>query len=141
MLMYTLLEYRKNYSETSGSLWNYYRDEPNNTPANNYNAYPVTNSKSFKYKSSIIGKTVSKNNDNNNMIENVEIVVPLKHFSNFWRTFDMPLNNWEVFLTLTWSKNYVSTDIITRAADLNADFTVEAINAPTNATFKTKDTK
>ena len=27
MLMYNLLEYSKNYSKTSGSLWNYYRDE------------------------------------------------------------------------------------------------------------------
>ena len=29
MLMYNLLEYSKNYRKTTGSLWNYYRDEPN----------------------------------------------------------------------------------------------------------------
>ena len=29
MPMYNLLEYCKNYRKTSGSLWNHYRDEPN----------------------------------------------------------------------------------------------------------------
>ena len=67
--MYILLEYSKNYSETSGSLWNYYRDERNNAPANNYNADPITNSESIKYKSSIIGKAPDNDNDNNNVIE------------------------------------------------------------------------
>ena len=33
--MYNLLEYSKNYSKTTGSLWNYYRDEPNDCRANN----------------------------------------------------------------------------------------------------------
>ena len=28
MLMYNLIEYSKNYRKTTGSLWNYYRDEP-----------------------------------------------------------------------------------------------------------------
>ena len=63
MPMYNLLEYSKNYRKTAGSFWNYYRDEPNNPPLNdddpptvNYNADPVTNSESFKYKSSITGK-------------------------------------------------------------------------------------
>ena len=44
MSEYVLLEYSKNHSKTSGSLWNYYRDEPNNHPADNYNADPITNS-------------------------------------------------------------------------------------------------
>ena len=29
VLMYNLIEYGNNYSKTSGSLWQYYRDEPN----------------------------------------------------------------------------------------------------------------
>ena len=29
MLMYNFLEYNDNYSKTSGSLWQYYRDESN----------------------------------------------------------------------------------------------------------------
>ena len=64
MPMYNLLGYSKNYRKTTGSLWNYNRDDPNNPPLNNddpptinYNADPITNSESFKYKSSITGKT------------------------------------------------------------------------------------
>ena len=30
MPMYNFIEYSKNYKKTTGSLWNYYRDEPNN---------------------------------------------------------------------------------------------------------------
>ena len=64
MPMYNLLEYSKNYSKTTGSLWNYYKDEPNNPPPNNYNADPITNSASFKYKTSITGKTSNVNLEN-----------------------------------------------------------------------------
>ena len=99
--MYNLIEHSKHYRKTTGSLWNYYRDEPNNPPANNYNANPITNSESFKCKSSIIGKTPNNYSDNNTIIGNVEIVVPLKHLSYFWKTLDMPLINCEVPVTLT----------------------------------------
>ena len=43
--MYNLLEYSKNYRKTTGSLWNCYRDEANDFPANNYNANSITNTK------------------------------------------------------------------------------------------------
>ena len=58
MPMHNLLEYSKNCSKTSGSLWNYYRDEladeanDNNNPDKN-----VVDSKSFKYKTNITGST------------------------------------------------------------------------------------
>ena len=92
------------------SLWNYYRDEPNNPPAADYNADPITNSASFKYKTNITGKTSNANRENSKNTEqgnkktkkNLEIVVPLKLLSNFWRSLDMPLINCEVSLTLTW---------------------------------------
>ena len=32
MPMYNLIEYSENYRKTAGSLWNYYRDEPNISP-------------------------------------------------------------------------------------------------------------
>ena len=35
MPMYNLLEYSKNYSKTTGSLWNYYRDELTDNTNNN----------------------------------------------------------------------------------------------------------
>ena len=89
MSMYNLIEYSKNYRKTAGSLWNCSRDEPNNHPAGNYNVDLITNFASFKYKSSIIRKTPN----NSNVDNNVEIVVPLKYLSNFWRTLDMALIN------------------------------------------------
>ena len=69
MPMYNLLEYSKNYRKTTGSFWNYYRDGPNNPSLNNYNPDTITNSESFKYKSSITGKTSDENQENN---ENTE---------------------------------------------------------------------
>ena len=41
MLMYNLLECSKNCRKTPGNLRNYYRDEPNDFPAENYNANPI----------------------------------------------------------------------------------------------------
>ena len=32
--MYNLIEYSDNYSKTSESLWQYYKDDPNNNLAN-----------------------------------------------------------------------------------------------------------
>ena len=51
MSMYNLLEYSQNYSMTSESLWNYFRDEIDNIDDN------ASDDKSFKYKTKIIGKT------------------------------------------------------------------------------------
>ena len=93
MPIYNLIEYNDNYSKTSGSLWHYYRDDPNNN---------LTDSESFKSKVKITGMTP---NDGNT--KDVEIMVPLKYLSNFWRTLEMPLINCEVELILTWSKNCV----------------------------------
>ena len=62
--MYNLLEYSKNYLKTSGSFWNYYRDEL--TDETNDNIGPnknVINSKSFNYKTSITGTTYNVNNN------------------------------------------------------------------------------
>ena len=52
---YNLLKYSKNYSKTSGSLWNYYRDELTDETNANNGLKNVINSKSFKYKTSITG--------------------------------------------------------------------------------------
>ena len=86
MLMYNLIEYSNNYLKTYGSLWRYYKDDP------------MTQSESFKSKIKITGKTPEAGNT-----KDVEIIVPLKYLSNFWRTLEMPLINCEVNLILTWS--------------------------------------
>ena len=69
MPMYNLTEYSDNYSNTSGSLWQYYKDDPNDN---------LANSKSFKSKVKITGKT-----PNNGNTKDVEIIVPLIYLSNF----------------------------------------------------------
>ena len=64
--MYNLLEYSKNYRKTTEGLWNYYRDEPSN---------PLySNSQSFKYKTSIVGKT----QQNSDSLTNAKVVIPQK---------------------------------------------------------------
>ena len=37
--------------------------------------------------------------------KNVEIIVPLKYLSNFWRTLETPLINCEINLIILWSSN------------------------------------
>ena len=96
MPMYNLVEYSDNYSKTSGSLWQYYKDVPNNN---------LANPESFKFKVKITGKTLDDGNT-----KDVAIIVPLKYLSNFWRTLEMPLINCEVNLILTWSKDCVITN-------------------------------
>ena len=65
----------------------------------------VYGSTSFKSKVKITGKIAVDGNT-----KDVEIIVPLKYLSKFWRTLEMPLVNCEVNLTLTWSKDYVITN-------------------------------
>ena len=84
--MNNLIEYSNNYAKTSGSLY-CHRDKPNDN---------LANSESFKSKIKITGKTPAAGNE-----KDVEIMVPVKYLSNFWRTLEMPLVNCEVNLILT----------------------------------------
>ena len=74
----------------------------------------------FILKQKITGQT------NNDGTINVEIMVPLKYLSNFWRTLEMPLINCEVELILAWSADCVI--IYTDAANQVATFTITEIN-------------
>ena len=71
------------------------KDEPNNN---------LTDSESFKSEIKI-GNTPADGNTND-----VEMFVPLKYLSNFWRILEMPLINCEVNLILTWSSTCVITN-------------------------------
>ena len=70
--MYNLIQYSDNYSKTSGSLWQYYKDDPNDK---------ITQSESFKSKIKIAEKNPTAGNT-----KDVEIISPLKYLSNFWAT-------------------------------------------------------
>ena len=66
-----------------------------------------------------------------------EVVIPLKHLSNFWKSLNIPLINCEVELILTWSKNCVLADMTVRDAQGGNS----AIVAPTELEFQITDTK
>ena len=119
--MYNLIEYSDNYAKTTGSLWQYCKDTPAlnaNDEITHFTEGNLTDSFGFKVK--ITGRT------GNGGTKDVEIIVPLKYLSNFWRTLEIPLINCEVNLILTWSSTCVliSTDIPNQ-----------------NATFAITDTK
>ena len=65
-----MIEYSDNYSDTSGSLFQFKRDV---VPA--YNAdLTINNSQSFKYKTALLGETVD-HNDGISFVKNAKIVV------------------------------------------------------------------
>ena len=116
MPMSNLVEYSDNYSDTSGSLWGFNRDEIDN----NADVTHDNNASSFKYKASNIG-----NKENNGTKNGVKIAAPLKYFNKFWRSLEMPLSNCKVELSLKWIENCV----LTTSANAN------------KATFKIADAK
>ena len=120
MPMYNLLEYNQNYSMASGSLWSYYRDKIDDVDEN------ASDGDSFKYKTKIVGKTPRRlprppkpppNSDGSQPPKpeqpaqapvpalNVEVVIPLKDLSNFWRFLDLRVINCEIDIDLSWRKD------------------------------------
>ena len=96
MPMYNLIEYNNNYAKTSGSLWQYCKAIPavnNNNAIVDFTENNLTDS--FNFKAKISCQT------GNGGTKDVEIMVPLKYVSNFWRTLEMPLINFEINLILT----------------------------------------
>ena len=109
MPMYNLMEYSDNYSKTSGSLRQYCREIAavnDNSDIVDFNGANSTDS--FNFKTKITGESAADNNNGNIAGRvNVEIMVPLKYLSNFWRTLEMPLIYCEVEIILNWSANCV----------------------------------
>ena len=109
MPMYNLIEFSDNYSKTSGNLWQYCKEIPainNDGAIVGFNGADATDS--FNFRTKITGQTAADNNNGNiSGRVDVEIMVPLKYLSNFWRTLEMPLINCEVELILNWSVNCV----------------------------------
>ena len=125
MPTYNLIKYSDNYSDMSGSLWQFKRDEsPINNAGNpinvSYRQFII-----FEYKSSILGKATTAD-DNDKSLKNAIIVVPLKYLSNFWRSLKMPLINCKI------QKNCVIYGI---------DAYVAADNNNRETTFKIRSTK
>ena len=154
MPMYNLLYYSKNFRKTTGSFWNYYPDMPKSGHDNNVNLrqriiYPIKDSKSFNYKTKLIGNApgVADPADNNVKTDlgDIKIVVPLKNLSNFMFHLDFLLINSEIELILKWTEDYVLTEKATRefkAQTQNpAQDAVPAINRPKDLKFSVTDCK
>ena len=102
MPMYNLIEYSDNYAKTTGSLWQHCKDIPARNNNNEIIVFDVNNvTDSFNFKAKITGKT------RDDVTKDVEIMIPLKYLSNFWRTLEMPLINCEVNVILIWSSTCV----------------------------------
>ena len=103
MPMYNLLEYSQNYSMSSGSLWNYYRDKIDD----------VDDGKLFRYKTKIVGKTLERPPRPGNQGDanrpptaavitlNIEVTIPLKY------VFHSDMRNCEIELDLSRTKECV----------------------------------
>ena len=77
--MYNLTIYSDNSSDTSGSLWQFKRDEV----SNNNNDLTVDHPQSFKYKAALVGKPADTVNNTNSSAKNTEIV-----FISIWVIFE-----------------------------------------------------
>ena len=135
--MCNLLEYSKNYEKTSGSLFNYYRDEPNEAEiadANGVINISIRNSESFDYKTKIVGSLAAGELEK----DDVKIAIPLKYLGNFWRSLDIPLTNCEITLILSWYKECVLVGRAHRGPTAPAS---AFITSPENAIFEITDCK
>ena len=121
MAIYNLIEYSNNYSKTSGSLYQYYKDDPNDN---------IAQSESFKSKIKITGKTPT-----NGDTKDAELIVPLRYLDNFWRHLEMLLINCDVILLLTWSKDCA---ISSANGELKFDITKTKLYIPVK-TLSTQD--
>ena len=110
-----LIKYSDNCSDSSGSLYQFKRDEaPMNNDGNPLNV-ALNNLSSFKCKPSLLGKATNADG-NDRSLKNTKIVVPLKYLFNFFRSLEMLLINCKIHLELNWNNSCVMY-----GADANAD--------------------
>ena len=126
MPMDNLIEYISNFSKRTGSLGFYSKNEATNF---NDNIANIDHFKSFKYKINSLENTEA--DGDSGILKNATIAVPLKYFSNFWRSLEIPLIVCKVELKLNWTKYCV---LFAAGANNTND-------NPNNIIFTIKDTK
>ena len=115
MNLYNILGYSDNYSDTAGSLYQYKRPESGGNNGNLVNLGTALSS--FKYQSGLVQKqlttpnseTIPVNTDPNfanahRIWKHINIAVPLKYISNFFRNLELPLINTKLYMELNWTK-------------------------------------
>ena len=137
MPMYNLFKYSKNYEKTSGSLFNYYRDEPSTDTTRDGDQlinFSIKNSKSFDYKSDITGGIPNvASRANVRKVKNLEVAIPLKHLGNFWRNLNILLINCEISLNFSWNKTCL---LVNKNKRNEPNPPVNAIDSPSEAKFE-----
>ena len=118
MPMYNLTEYSDNYADSSGTLYQFKRDEQPMNDAGSLNNVALDNSTSFNYKKILLGKATDADY-NDRSLKNTKIVAPLKYLSNFFRSLEMPLINCKIHIELNWDNNCVMYGADAYAADNN----------------------
>ena len=117
MPMYNLIEYIDNYAKTTGSLWQYCKDIPARNNNNGITEFTGGNTTdSFSFKAKITGQT------GDDGTKDVEIMVPLKYLSNFWRTLEMLLINCEVNATFAITDTKLYVPVVTLSTQENTKF-------------------
>ena len=102
MPMYNLIEYSDNYSDQSGSLWQFTTNEIEGNVDLTVDGNHISNNLlSLKYKSNL---TTNRNG--------IKVAVPLKHLSSFLRSLKMPLIICKVELSLIWHPNCVVCNLV-----------------------------
>ena len=129
--MYRLTECNDNCSGTSGSLWQFKRDE---VPTGNANV-TADNSQLFKYKAALVEKTADAVKNTNSSVKNTKIFVPLKYLINFWRSLKMSLVNCKFYLELNW----IEDCILSSAGDSSTLKTTDLKLCVPIVTFSIKD--
>ena len=115
MPIYNLRKYGNNYSKVCGILRQNCSDVPDVDNDAGITHFTEGNSTIalLSLKEKLAGQI------DTNGTKNVNIKVPLKNLSNFWRTLEMLLINCEITFFLCWSENYrviVATNVAAQAS-------------------------
>ena len=86
-------------------MWQFKRDQVPNDNAD----LTIVNSQLFKYKAALVGKKSDAVNNTNSSVKNTKIAFLLEYLSNFWRSFEMPLINFEIHHELNWIEDWILT--------------------------------
>ena len=102
-----MLQCSSNYSDRTGSLWFYSKDEATNFTAD----IEDNNFKSFKNKARLLENTEAY--EDNGILNNATIAMSLKYLSNVWRPLEMSLINCTVELNFTWKSIALYLEMVT----------------------------
>ena len=127
--MYNLIEYSDNHSDSTGSLYQFKRQEPLDNNAN----LTISGSSSFNYKLKLLGDATVE--DGNAVWKNAKIIVPLKYISSFIRSLEIPLINTKLYIELNYSKDSIISNV---AGDSKFKITKTELYVPV-VTLNTED--